>query len=125
MCQTRYFESPQVIAENTVPSPEMVGMITSVLVKTAPERDDSETRTVSTHTHTHTHTQTYTDRDTLFYICFILAVSPVMHVQAPSAADAGMRAMIFSPADTVWVCPCVCVRNLPHRPGAESQTDKI
>ncbi|XP_051968309.1 transformation/transcription domain-associated protein-like [Xyrauchen texanus] len=42
---TRYFENPQVIAENTVPSPEMVGMITSVLVKTAPERDDSETRT--------------------------------------------------------------------------------
>uniref|UniRef100_A0A8C2Z7K4 Transformation/transcription domain-associated protein n=1 Tax=Cyclopterus lumpus TaxID=8103 RepID=A0A8C2Z7K4_CYCLU len=41
----RYFENPQVIAENTVPSPEMVGMITSVLVKTAPERDDSETRT--------------------------------------------------------------------------------
>lgn len=35
------------IAENTVPSPEMVGMITSVLVKTAPEREDSETRTVS------------------------------------------------------------------------------
>lgn len=34
------------IAENTVPSPEMVGMITSVLVKTAPEREDSETRTV-------------------------------------------------------------------------------
>jgi len=27
----------------------MVGMITSVLVKTAPEREDSETRTVSTH----------------------------------------------------------------------------
>jgi len=45
--QARYFENPQVIAENTVPSPEMVGMITSVLVKTAPERDDSETRTVS------------------------------------------------------------------------------
>ncbi|KAG5262544.1 hypothetical protein AALO_G00276250 [Alosa alosa] len=45
----RYFENPQVIAENTVPSPEMVGMITSVLVKTAPEREDSETRTV-THT---------------------------------------------------------------------------
>ncbi|XP_051523333.1 transformation/transcription domain-associated protein isoform X1 [Myxocyprinus asiaticus] len=42
---TRYFENPQVIAENTVPSPEMVGMITSVLVKTAPEREDSETRT--------------------------------------------------------------------------------
>uniref|UniRef100_A0AAV2L9X2 Transformation/transcription domain-associated protein n=1 Tax=Knipowitschia caucasica TaxID=637954 RepID=A0AAV2L9X2_KNICA len=41
----RYFENPQVIAENTVPSPDMVGMITSVLVKTAPERDDSETRT--------------------------------------------------------------------------------
>uniref|UniRef100_A0A8C7DPP5 Transformation/transcription domain-associated protein n=2 Tax=Oncorhynchus TaxID=8016 RepID=A0A8C7DPP5_ONCKI len=41
----RYFENPQVIAENTVPSPEMVGMITSVLVKTAPEREDSETRT--------------------------------------------------------------------------------
>jgi hypothetical protein len=35
-----------VIAENTVPSPEMVGMITSVLVKTTPEREDSETRTV-------------------------------------------------------------------------------
>ncbi|XP_016401510.1 transformation/transcription domain-associated protein [Sinocyclocheilus rhinocerous] len=42
---TRYFENPQVIAENTVPSPEMVGMITSVLVKTTPEREDSETRT--------------------------------------------------------------------------------
>uniref|UniRef100_A0A8D0CJ78 Transformation/transcription domain-associated protein n=1 Tax=Scleropages formosus TaxID=113540 RepID=A0A8D0CJ78_SCLFO len=42
---TRYFESPQVIPENTVPSPEMVGMITSVVVKTAPEREDSETRT--------------------------------------------------------------------------------
>ncbi|XP_072524222.1 transformation/transcription domain-associated protein isoform X3 [Salminus brasiliensis] len=42
---TRYFENPQVIAENTVPSPEMVGMITSVMVKTAPEREDSETRT--------------------------------------------------------------------------------
>ncbi|KAF5906286.1 transformation/transcription domain-associated protein isoform X1, partial [Clarias magur] len=42
---TRYFENPQVIAENTVPSPEMVGMITSVLVKTAPEQEDSETRT--------------------------------------------------------------------------------
>ncbi|XP_028989558.1 transformation/transcription domain-associated protein isoform X1 [Betta splendens] len=42
---SRYFENPQVIAENTVPSPEMVGMITSVLVKTAPEREDSETRT--------------------------------------------------------------------------------
>ncbi|XP_016389185.1 transformation/transcription domain-associated protein [Sinocyclocheilus rhinocerous] len=42
---TRYFENPQVIAENTVPSPEMVGMITSVLVKTAPEHEDSETRT--------------------------------------------------------------------------------
>ncbi|XP_030195431.1 transformation/transcription domain-associated protein isoform X5 [Gadus morhua] len=41
----RYFENPQVIAENTVPSPEMVGMITSVLVKTTPEREDSETRT--------------------------------------------------------------------------------
>ncbi|XP_033841268.1 transformation/transcription domain-associated protein [Periophthalmus magnuspinnatus] len=41
----RYFENPQVIAENTVPSPEMVGMITSVLVKTAPDREDSETRT--------------------------------------------------------------------------------
>ncbi|KAI1895994.1 hypothetical protein AGOR_G00090240 [Albula goreensis] len=41
----RYFENPQVIAENTVPSPEMVGMITSVVVKTAPEREDSETRT--------------------------------------------------------------------------------
>ncbi|XP_052467140.1 transformation/transcription domain-associated protein isoform X1 [Carassius gibelio] len=41
----RYFENPQVIAENTVPSPDMVGMITSVLVKTAPEREDSETRT--------------------------------------------------------------------------------
>ncbi|XP_072312660.1 transformation/transcription domain-associated protein isoform X2 [Eucyclogobius newberryi] len=42
---SRYFENPQVIAENTVPSPEMVGMITSVLVKTAPDREDSETRT--------------------------------------------------------------------------------
>lgn len=41
----RYFENPQVIAENTVPSPDMVGMITSVLVKTTPEREDSETRT--------------------------------------------------------------------------------
>uniref|UniRef100_W5MQE4 Transformation/transcription domain-associated protein n=1 Tax=Lepisosteus oculatus TaxID=7918 RepID=W5MQE4_LEPOC len=41
----RYFENPQAIAENTVPSPEMVGMITSVVVKTAPEREDSETRT--------------------------------------------------------------------------------
>ncbi|MBN3303926.1 TRRAP protein, partial [Amia calva] len=41
----RYFENPQVITENTVPSPEMVGMITSVVVKTAPEREDSETRT--------------------------------------------------------------------------------
>ncbi|XP_048847031.1 transformation/transcription domain-associated protein isoform X2 [Brienomyrus brachyistius] len=41
----RYFENPQVIAENTVPLPEMVGMITSVVVKTAPEREDSETRT--------------------------------------------------------------------------------
>ena len=47
LSQARYFENPQVIAENTVPSPEMVGMITSVLVKTAPEREDSETRTVS------------------------------------------------------------------------------
>ncbi|XP_051789631.1 transformation/transcription domain-associated protein isoform X2 [Erpetoichthys calabaricus] len=41
----RYFENPQVIPENTVPSPEMVGMITSVVVKTNPEREDSETRT--------------------------------------------------------------------------------
>uniref|UniRef100_A0A673W8H4 Uncharacterized protein n=1 Tax=Salmo trutta TaxID=8032 RepID=A0A673W8H4_SALTR len=30
--EARYFENPQVIAENIVPSPEMVGMITSVLV---------------------------------------------------------------------------------------------
>uniref|UniRef100_H2ZTG6 Transformation/transcription domain associated protein n=1 Tax=Latimeria chalumnae TaxID=7897 RepID=H2ZTG6_LATCH len=41
----RYFENPQVIPENSVPSPDMVGMITSVTVKTNPERDDSETRT--------------------------------------------------------------------------------
>ncbi|XP_039632326.1 transformation/transcription domain-associated protein [Polypterus senegalus] len=41
----RYFENPQVVPENTVPSPEMVGMITSVVVKTNPEREDSETRT--------------------------------------------------------------------------------
>lgn len=45
--QTRYFENPQVVPDNTVPSPEMVGMITSVVVKTNPEREDSETRTVS------------------------------------------------------------------------------
>ncbi|XP_058851892.1 transformation/transcription domain-associated protein isoform X5 [Acipenser ruthenus] len=42
---TRYFENPQVVPDNTVPSPEMVGMITSVVVKTNPEREDSETRT--------------------------------------------------------------------------------
>lgn len=56
--QARYFENPQVIAENTVPSPEMVGMITSVLVKTAPEREDSETRTVS-HRQLHSHSTVY------------------------------------------------------------------
>uniref|UniRef100_UPI00398EA1CE transformation/transcription domain-associated protein n=1 Tax=Pristiophorus japonicus TaxID=55135 RepID=UPI00398EA1CE len=42
---TRYFEKPQAIADNTVPSPEMVGMITQVAVKTNPEREDSESRT--------------------------------------------------------------------------------
>ncbi|XP_048465653.1 transformation/transcription domain-associated protein [Rhincodon typus] len=42
---TRYFEKPQAIADNTVPSPEMVGMITQVVVKTNPEREDSESRT--------------------------------------------------------------------------------
>nr|XP_020664456.1 transformation/transcription domain-associated protein [Pogona vitticeps] len=43
----RYFENPQVIPENTVPTPEMVGMITTIAVKVNPERDDSETRTHS------------------------------------------------------------------------------
>ncbi|KAH0631954.1 hypothetical protein JD844_019874 [Phrynosoma platyrhinos] len=43
----RYFENPQVIPENTVPTPEMVGMITTIVVKVNPERDDSETRTHS------------------------------------------------------------------------------
>ncbi|MGH0143484.1 UNVERIFIED_CONTAM: hypothetical protein FKN15_046212 [Acipenser sinensis] len=42
---TRYFENPQVVPDNTVPSPEMVGMITCVMVKMNPEREDSETRT--------------------------------------------------------------------------------
>ncbi|KAK2117152.1 hypothetical protein P7K49_004038 [Saguinus oedipus] len=41
----RYFENPQVIPENTVPPPEMVGMITTIAVKVNPEREDSETRT--------------------------------------------------------------------------------
>lgn len=41
----RYFENPPVIAENTVPSPEMVGMISTIVVKVNPEREDSETRT--------------------------------------------------------------------------------
>lgn len=45
--QNRYFENPQVIPENTVPPPEMVGMITTIAVKVNPEREDSETRTVS------------------------------------------------------------------------------
>lgn len=35
------------IPENTVPPPEMVGMITTIVVKVNPEREDSETRTVS------------------------------------------------------------------------------
>lgn len=35
------------IPENTVPPPEMVGMITTIAVKVNPEREDSETRTVS------------------------------------------------------------------------------
>lgn len=35
------------IPENTVPTPEMVGMITTIVVKVNPEREDSETRTVS------------------------------------------------------------------------------
>ncbi|NXW13039.1 TRRAP protein, partial [Circaetus pectoralis] len=43
----RYFENPQVIPENTVPTPEMVGMITTIVVKVNPEREDSETRTHS------------------------------------------------------------------------------
>ncbi|XP_011812405.1 PREDICTED: transformation/transcription domain-associated protein-like, partial [Colobus angolensis palliatus] len=42
----RYFENPQVIPENTVPPPEMVGMITTIAVKVNPEREDSETRTL-------------------------------------------------------------------------------
>ncbi|XP_072275172.1 transformation/transcription domain-associated protein [Pyxicephalus adspersus] len=41
----RYFENPPVIAENTVPAPEMVGMISTIVVKVNPEREDSETRT--------------------------------------------------------------------------------
>ncbi|KAM4631836.1 transformation/transcription domain-associated protein isoform 1-T1 [Discoglossus pictus] len=41
----RYFENPPVIPENTVPAPEMVGMISTIVVKVNPERDDSETRT--------------------------------------------------------------------------------
>ena len=45
--QNRYFENPQVVPENTVPPPETVGMITTVAVKVSPEREDSETRTVS------------------------------------------------------------------------------
>lgn len=44
--QNRYFENPQGVPENTVPPPEMVGMITTVAVKVNPEREDSETRTV-------------------------------------------------------------------------------
>ncbi|XP_058013081.1 transformation/transcription domain-associated protein [Ahaetulla prasina] len=40
----RYFENPQVVPENTIPTPEMVGLITTVVVKVNPERDDSETR---------------------------------------------------------------------------------
>lgn len=47
LMQNRYFENPQVIPENTVPPPEMVGMITAIAVKVNPEREDSETRTVS------------------------------------------------------------------------------
>uniref|UniRef100_A0A8D2JJ48 Transformation/transcription domain associated protein n=1 Tax=Varanus komodoensis TaxID=61221 RepID=A0A8D2JJ48_VARKO len=43
----RYFENPQVIPDNTVPTPEMVGMITTIVVKVNPDRDDSETRTHS------------------------------------------------------------------------------
>lgn len=35
------------IPENTIPPPEMVGMITTIVVKVNPEREDSETRTVS------------------------------------------------------------------------------
>lgn len=34
------------IQENTLPNPEAVGMITTLVVKVNPERDDSETRTV-------------------------------------------------------------------------------
>ncbi|PNI89689.1 TRRAP isoform 6 [Pan troglodytes] len=44
--ENRYFENPQVIPENTVPPPEMVGMITTIAVKVNPEREDSETRTL-------------------------------------------------------------------------------
>uniref|UniRef100_A0A670YB86 Transformation/transcription domain associated protein n=1 Tax=Pseudonaja textilis TaxID=8673 RepID=A0A670YB86_PSETE len=40
----RYFENPQVVPENTIPTPEMVGLITTIVVKVNPERDDSETR---------------------------------------------------------------------------------
>lgn len=39
------------IPENTVPPPEMVGMITTIAVKVNPEREDSETRTVSFFSH--------------------------------------------------------------------------
>uniref|UniRef100_A0A670YBT6 Transformation/transcription domain associated protein n=1 Tax=Pseudonaja textilis TaxID=8673 RepID=A0A670YBT6_PSETE len=42
----RYFENPQVVPENTIPTPEMVGLITTIVVKVNPERDDSETRSV-------------------------------------------------------------------------------
>ncbi|KAJ1067289.1 hypothetical protein K5549_010407 [Capra hircus] len=45
--ENRYFENPQVIPENTIPPPEMVGMITTIAVKVNPEREDSETRTHS------------------------------------------------------------------------------
>lgn len=34
------------IPENTIPPPEMVGMIMTIAVKVNPEREDSETRTV-------------------------------------------------------------------------------
>ncbi|XP_015681343.1 transformation/transcription domain-associated protein, partial [Protobothrops mucrosquamatus] len=40
----RYFENPQVVPENTIPTPDMVGLITTIVVKVNPERDDSETR---------------------------------------------------------------------------------
>ncbi|KAM5151825.1 transformation/transcription domain-associated protein [Mantella aurantiaca] len=41
----RYFENPPVIPDNTVPAPELVGMISTIVVKVNPEREDSETRT--------------------------------------------------------------------------------